>query len=269
MFGSRPARYPMLKAYLMARPRPLPAAVGSPRTQGLALAAASGTTGLAVLSSGHNFFVAGVLVATGATLAFLGLRQRKPAPPTPEQILTAEADAVVRQIEKPFEFDLTRRFSAVHRALHPAVADVLEECAGYHARVVAALDGGEWDHRADLRTSALTAANVAMDEALVLAGKSLPFTPETHPLDAIGDALQDAGLGPRRPRVVEPMPPPFRPARELAERLRELAVRCETAAQQRRETSDEPVSAAFRHLDATLGEMRRIEEAEGELRQGA
>ena len=100
---------------------------------------------------------------------------------------------------------------------------------------------------------------------------TLDFVPEPRPLESLSDTLEDIGFGPlmRGVRAHEPMPPAFRPVRDLAERLRELAVRCESAAVQRREESSEPVSEAFRRLDATLGELRQIEEAEGELRQGA
>ncbi len=265
MFGPRSPRYPMLRAYLTARPRPLPIPVGSPRTQALALSTATAVSGLAVLGSGFHPFAATGLLAVGGALAFVGLRTKRPAPPTPEQRLAAEADAIVRKIGQQIEWN------RLHRAFHPAVGAILEECAGYHARVLAALEEGDWAHREELREGALTAARIAMDEAIVLAGKTLPYVPEARPLEQLSDTLEDIGFGPlsRASHTREPVPPAFRPARELAERLRELAMRCETAAQQRRHESPEPVSAAFRHLDATIGEMRRIEEAEGELRQGA
>lgn len=226
-----------------------------------------------VLAAVSPFAHKAILMPVGLVTAAVGgvafYRARSAAPPTPEQRLAAEADGVVRGIGGPYEFNPSLKFNRLHRAFHPTVVAILEECAGYYARVAAALDEGDWGHRSDLRTSALTAAKVAMDEALVLAGKTLPYTPEARPLDLVSDALEDVGFGSLIRRAAEPMPPAFRPARELAERLRELAVRCETAAQQRREESPEPVSAAFRHLDATIGEMRRIEEAETELRQGA
>ncbi len=253
----------MLKAHLTQRPKPPLVPVGSPRSQTLALSAMAAAGGLAVLGSGAHLVVSTGLMAIGGTLALVGLRKGRPAPPTPEQEIAAKADAVVRKIGPQIEWN------RLHRAFHPAVAAILEECAGYHARVVAALEQGDWAHREELREGALTAARVAMDEAIVHAGKTLPYAPDTRPLDMVSDALEDVGFGPLTRRDPEPLPPAFRPARELAERLRELAVRSETAARQRQEESPEPVSAAFRHLDATLGEMRRIEEAEGELRQGA
>lgn len=272
MSGRRTPRYPTLRAYLIARraPLPLPAAVGSPRAQALALAAASGLGGTGILLEGGHALAGGLLVAVAAVAAAVGLRRKRPAPPTAEQELAREADAVVRRLDEQFQFDPTHRFKRLHRTLHPAVAATLEECAGYHERVVAALGRGDWSHRAAMREGALTAAKVAMDEALVLAGKTLGYAPETRPLDAVSDALEDVGFGPLVPRrPVDPVPPAFYPARSLAEGLRELAVRCETAARQRLEDAPAPPTTAFRHLDAALGEMRRVEEAEGELRQGA
>lgn len=253
----------MLKAYLKERPKPALVPVGSPRTQTLALSAMSAVGGIAVLGSGAHLIVATGLMAIGGALAFVALRTKPPAPPTPEQEVALKADTVLRGIHPYVEWN------RLHRAFHPAVAATLEECAGYYARIVDALDEGDWEGRTARREGALAAAKIAMDEAIVLAGKTLPYVCEPKPLESLSDTLEDIGLGPLTRGRPEPIPPGFRPVRDLAERLRELAVRCETAAVQRRAHSPEPVSAAFRHLDATLGEMRRVEEAERELRQGA
>lgn len=269
MSGRRSPRYPMLKAYLIARPRPSILTTRSAADWGAGFGAFAGL-GIAGAIVGWWWCGAPLLGLSG-WIAYRWYREsRAKALPTPEQLLAREADAVVRGIGDRLDLNPEHRFRRLHRVFHPAVAAILEECAGYHARVASALDAGDWSYRNDLREGARTAANVAMDEAIVLAGKTLAFAPEPRPLDALSDTLEEIGFGPlARNDVPEPMPVAFRPAREIAERLRELAVRCETAAQQHREESPEPVSAAFRHLDATLGEMRRLEEAEGELRQGA
>ena len=261
MFGPRSPRYPMLSAYVATRPRSM--ASKTAERPGLAVVASSG----AILAVASTLVHEPVLFPLGLALAgafgFLALRAKPSPPPTPEQALAQEAESVLRRIAPAVSS------GKLHRAFHPAVAATLEECATYHARIVAALDEGRWESRDDLRTSALAAAKVAMDEAIVAAGRTLPYVSEPRPLDAVSDALEDVGFGPlTRPRT-EPMPPGFRPVRELAEGLRELAVRCETAAIGRREESPEAISPAFRHLDAALGEMRRLEEAEAELRQGA
>lgn len=261
MFGPPSPRYPMLSAYVATRPR-LVALRPTDRT-GFAVVALTG----AVLAFVSFFTDALVLFPLGATLAgvfgFLAWRMQTAPPRTPEQALATEADGVLRRISPSIAS------GKLHRAFHSAVAATLEECATYHARIVAALDEGRWESRDDLRASALAAAKVAMDEAIVAAGRTLPYVSEPRPLDAVSDALEDVGFGPLTRRPTEPLPPGFRPVRDLADGLRELAVRCETAAVQRREESPEAISPAFRHLDATLGEMRRLEEAEAELRQGA
>ena len=230
---------------------------------GFAVAALTG----AILAVVAPFAHEPILFPMGATLAgvfgLLAWRTHSAPPPTPEQELAAEADAVLRRLAAPIAA------GRLHRAFHPAVAETLDECATYHARIVAALDQGRWNVRDDLRASALAAVKVAMDEAIVAAGRTLPYVAEPRPLDCVSDALEDVGFGPLTRQRTDPIPPGFRSVRDLAEGLRELAVRCETAAVQRREESPEPISPAFRHLDATLGEMRRIEEAEKELRQGA
>ena len=266
MFGPRSPRYPLLKAYLDARPVPSPfAPVERARLwtgMGSLLTLVTGLAALDTLS-----IPAFALIAAGAGLGFLTFRDRKPLPLTPEQELARRADEVAKKLKE---------HAYLHRALHPAVGATLEECAGYWGRVVAALDDPRWSgddaaHWARLREEALLAARLAMDEAIVHAGATLVLVAPARPLDHVSDVLEDVGFGPlvRDEREREPMPPSFRPVRDLAERLRELAGRCETAAIQRREESVEPISAAFRHLDATLGEMRQLEEAEGELRQGA
>lgn len=270
MFGPRSPRYPLLKRYLEARPAQGPFdPLGKTRAMlwiGSFLTFVIGMASIDTLSI-PSF----ALIGVSAILAVFGLRQPKPLPLTPEQELARRADGVAAQLRT------STHSNRLHRALHPAVATVLEECAGYHARIVAALDGPLWsgaqatEQWISLRQDALLAAKLAMDEAIVHAGTTLDYTPPARPLEHVSDALEDIGFGPlmRNERNGEPMPPVFHPVRDLAERLRELAERCETAATQRRAESPEPVSAAFRHLDATLGEMRQLEEAEGELRQGA
>lgn len=252
----------MLSAYLASRPTPKPSPLRKDDHVGLLVGLAT----VCGLSLAHATPVETLLTFGVVTpLAIIGARRfRRPSPlPSPEQALATEADGVLRRISPSIAS------GKLHRAFHPAVAATLEECATYHARVVSALDEGRWESRDDLRASALAAAKVAMDEAIVAAGRTLPYVSEPRPLESISDALEDVGFGPLTRRRDEPIPPGFRPVRDLAEGLRELAVRCETAAVQRREESPETISPAFRHLDATLGEMRRLEEAEAELRQGA
>jgi len=256
----------MLQAYLASRPGepPFPDVDRSRLTVGGA-AIVTTTMGLGAMDTGG--WLAYALAAIGIGMGAFALRPRKKAPPTPEQALARQADHVVTQ--------LRHHADRLHRALHPAVGATLEECAGYVARIQVSLEGSGWEAAgsqwAALRNDARGAAKIAMDEALVHAGATLPYAVPARPLEQVSDALEDIGLGSllRDGRNHEPMPPAFRPVRDLAERLRELAVRCETAAVQRREESPEPVSMAFRRLDAALGEMRGIEEAEGELRQGA
>lgn len=262
MFAPRTPRYPMLQAYLAARPTVPALNLSSERARTYALCAVASASGVAVLGSGSHYVVSVLLLGAGGVLGFLGMRMKPPLPPTPEQDLARRADAVVDQL---------KQYAYLHRAFHPAVGATLEECATYAALVQATLGHDDWDHRGDLRQNALSAVQVAMNEALVHAGATLPFTRPTRPVEHVSDALEDIGFSPlvRSERDREPLPPAFRPVRELAERLRELAERCETAAYQRPLNGEEPVSAAFRHLDATLGEMRRLEEAETELRQGA
>ncbi len=266
MFGPRTPRYPLLKAYLDARPT-APTLDAQSKTR-VALGMASFLTFIVGASALDTLSIPAFgLVATGIGLGVYAWRRGKPLPPTLEEELSRRADEVTKKLKE---------HAYLHRALHPAVAATLEECAGYWGRVVAALDDPRWNgedaaHWSRLREEALLAARLAMDEALVHAGTTLAQVPPARPLDHVSDVLEDVGFGSlvRDDRAHEPMPPSFRPVRDLAERLRELAVRCETAAVQRREESPEPISAAFRHLDATLGEMRQLEEAEGELRQGA
>lgn len=266
MFGPRTPRYPLLKAYLEARPTSSPIANLGMERGGLLVA--SGVTFVTGISNLATLPAAGfVLMGVGGVLALFGLRRKPAPPPTPEQEMSRRADEVAKRLKE---------HAYLHRALHPAVGATLEECAGYWSRIVAALEGPQWSEGeaarwSDLRREALLATKLAMDEAIVHAGTTLIAVPPPRPLDHVSDVLEDVGFGPlvRDGRGREPMPPSFRPVRDLAERLRELATRCETAATQRREESPEPLSVAFRHLDAALGEMRHLEEAEGELKQGA
>ena len=248
----------MLTAYLAARPTAaLPQGFDRFGLGWLAYIA-----GISFLMSFLNlsYFAFFLLLAVGlaATVFF---HNRKKTPLTPEQKLARQADEVAKKLQAQASS------GRLHRALHPAVGSTLEECAGYHARVLSALE--RWE-TSDLRENARLAANVAMNEALVHAGATLAFTPPARPLETVNDALEDVGFGPllREKGTHEPMPASFRPVRELAERLRELAVRCETAPTAPHREEETP-SAALGHLDAALGEMRSREEAERELRQGA
>jgi len=262
----------MLAAYLNARPH-TPRFIRSPRQE---LAALSGVFIVSAGAMGVFLGQAGPIAAAlslvaAATCGVRAFYAKPAARPTPEQELALSADDVVKQLQGHVHSN------RLHRALHPAVGATLEECAGYWMRIATALDGPQWTGTetlpqwASLRQEALAATKIAMDEALVHAGSTLILVQPAKPLEHVSDALEDIGFGPlvRNGRDHEPMPPSFRPVRELAERLREMAERCETAATQRRQESPEPVSAAFRRLDAALGEMRTLEEAEGELRQGA
>lgn len=266
MFAPRTPRYPLLKAYLDHRPM-APRVVVNDRT-GTIVAAATGAAITTQFLASGSYIVASICAGFTVLMGIRAYQSKPPAPPTPEEQLARQADGVVMELKK---------YAYLHRAFHPAVGATLEECAGYWTRILAALDGPQWagsetlPQWSSLRNEALLAARLAMDEALIHAGTTLVFVPQTKPLEHVSDALEDIGFGPliKNGREYEPMPPSFRPVRDLAERLRELAERCETAATQRRQESPEPMSAAFRHLDAALGEMRHLEEAEGELRQGA
>jgi hypothetical protein len=266
MFSPRTPRYPLLKAYLDGRPM-APRVVVNDRT-GMIVASVTGAAITTQFLATGSYIVGSICAGFTALMGIRAYQSKPPPPPTPEEMLARRADTVVVQL---------RQYAYLHRAFHPAVGATLEECAGYWTRIVTALDGPLWSgddtlpQWSSLRNEALLAASLAMDEALVHAGTTLAFVPPTKPLEHVSDALEDIGFGPlmKSPREYEPMPPSFRPVRELAERLRELAERCETAATQRRQESPEPVSAAFRRLDAALGEMRHLEDAEGELRQGA
>jgi hypothetical protein len=266
MFRPRTPRYPLLQAYLTARPM-APRVIVNDRTGLIVASVTSAAVTTQFLAMG-SYIVGSICAGLTAILGVRAYQSKPPPPPSPEEQLARQADTVVTQL---------KQYAYLHRAFHPAVGATLEECAGYWTRIVAALDGPLWTGNetlpqwAALRQEALTAAALAMDEALVHAGTTLAFVQPTKPLEHVSDALEDIGFGPlvKNDRAYEPMPPSFRPVRELAERLRELAERCETAATQRRQESPEPVSAAFRRLDAALGEMRHLEEAEGELRQGA
>ena len=259
MLGPRSPRYPALTAYLQKRqsfalPRSVDRKSVGPVVAILAFFVAASFGPLSTLEC-----LALAAIVLGGFLLF---QARKRLPPTAEERLAERAGEVVRKLWP------SAVGGRLHRVLHPAVGAILEECAGYDARVALALDGWE---ASPLRDTARTAARVAMDEALAHTGATLDFVPPPRPLETVSDALEDVGFGPllRGARPSEPMPPAFRPVRELAERLRELAVQCESVSTVRHGESPEAASAAFRHLDAAIDEMRNRERAEGELRQGA
>jgi hypothetical protein len=162
----------------------------------------------------------------------------------------------------------------LHRRLDRAVGLLLEECARHWLRVQQSLSGSFWEdkdlpsHWKLVREQSLQAADRAMDDIIVMLKPVLQSRSQASKTqEMFGDMLEsffdvDTG-GP-----IEPIPAAFLPARDIAQKLKQLADEVEETAQRavRDETFRDQFSSSTQ-IDQVLGELRAIKEAETELHQ--
>lgn len=162
----------------------------------------------------------------------------------------------------------------LHKRVDRAVGLLLEECARNWLRIYDAMSGPFWDdddlpaHWKDIRRQARTAADNAMNDAIVILKPVLAEDErQAGAQDWVADILSTF-LNVDQPDIVEPLPPVFLPARDVAQSLRDLADEIESTAQ--RATNDPAFKEQFEsgtQISHVLSELRAIREAETELTQ--
>lgn len=265
-----PKQFPNLAIYLDSCPKP-----PSGRS-GLAIQIALGLVG--AISVG--FALLGLLIGsfTGqyvAPLIFTGFfgvsaiamaavhtYDRKRAPkPTDLDLRAVEIRAILQD-------HLNDR--RLHKAAGIAVTTLLEEACRHWVRVQNALNGPFWRDPVlpapydDLRDKARLSADSAMQEILVELGTRIAadIGPK-HWKDVVEDLLENMGFRSATPETVFPFE--LEAPRRTAEGLMGLANQVEQTALHGPVEMRE-VTSADAKLRATLGELKALNEAEGELR---
>lgn len=162
----------------------------------------------------------------------------------------------------------------LHRRIDRAAGLLLEECARQWLRIHDAVSGTFWEdkdlpaHWKHVRDQSTSAANRAMDDLIVMLKPVLETRDkQTSTQEFIGDMLENV-LNVKVEGPVEPLPAAFLPARDIAQKLMQLADEVEETTQR---AADDP---SFREhyssatqIDHVLGELRAIKQAESELHQ--
>ena len=162
----------------------------------------------------------------------------------------------------------------LHRDLSDPVSSLLEECARSWSRAMEALEGPFWTnvnlplHWQSLRAQALLAVEQGMNEVLVILSAAVPEEPGKWRFDEVVEEVLGKKVFAGSSKD-DHIPMTYEPARELAGKLKRLAAEVESAT--RDVAKDEAIAAQFSSgsaLDLCVGELRQIQQAEDELRQG-
>jgi hypothetical protein len=265
MFGGKARQYPNLVAYLHHIVRqPAPAMGRLPLSAAIGLTSAWG-----VFTAGATLLQQPGLSIPAAILTFgLGalLSRGNKTEPTPRDRRRDEAREAGLKMRRCLEL---RR---LHRDLDENSLFLLEECARHWSRVYSVFGTGFWNDPAlattyaTARQQALEAADEGMEDVLILYGPLLPSEVNgRQAMDYVEEALENYVF--RGQSGAGHPPPAFHHARQIAEKLRDLADEAERIASDlHRERLTTP-TATSGSLDASLGELRAIRQAEDELRQ--
>lgn len=162
----------------------------------------------------------------------------------------------------------------LHRKIDPAAGILLEECARHWSRVHEALSGTFWEdrdlpgHWKAVRDQALTAANRAMDDIIVMLKPVLATRNPQAASHEFISSIMESFFNVESQMPVEPLPAQYLPARDIAQKLMMLANEVETTAQRAaRDDSFKQHYSSGSQIDVVLSELRAIQEAETELEQ--
>jgi len=207
-----------------------------------------------------------VPIGLGVVLIVLGLiKLLKPTPLTLEEQRHRDAWHVAYALQQL----ITR--NRIHRDLDSGSIALFEEAARLWLRIRAALDSAALKDRhlpptyAAVRDRIAQASQEAMVDMLLAYRLDITKQPSNWtPLEFVDEALDNFGI---RKSFDDRQPPPaFYGARQIAEKLQVLADETEALALERLSTPVGP-NVPSRSIDAVLGELRSIRQAEDELRQ--
>lgn len=187
-------------------------------------------------------------------------------PKTPEE----ERNEAIRGVVVEMQQLLSRR--RLRRSLDPAGAALLEECSRHWGRIHKELSSAYWTakslpaHWKSVRERALFASNAAMGDLLLMLRPVL-INPQQGGLDGVLGEIVEAVFD-QPPAPSGPLPPVFEPARQIGDKLKLLAAEVEAASKEL--ATNQAVTSEYssaRALEATLGELRQIRQAEDELEE--
>lgn len=241
---------------------------------GAGLVTAGGLSLSAGLAAGIFFAnpLLGVLLGlAGLTSGAFGWTTLKKARQNKDRIGAEAAEATTLLL------DALKR-GKLHRITGDATTMLLEESARHWARVHQALQSPFWSspnlplHYASVRDQAERAADRAMDEAVVMMHGDIeaPYRSGMADRTSLADVVEGVfGVQiPDTTRPVPPLPVAFKPVRQLAEKLKDLADNVESLTLE--VAKDPAVQGEFQAetaLDLCISEVQSIRQAETELRQ--
>lgn len=163
--------------------------------------------------------------------------------------------------------------SRLDRHLDPICAALFEESSRHWIRISELFDGPDWNrsnlpsHYRMLRTESLAAADEAMEDLILMLQKGILKQPKRKDwMDVFNDCLEF--LGSRRFDEGDVRyPAEYGPARTIAGKLAILAEEVESVAIQRATEATESAYSSPAAIDAILGELRAIKQAESELQE--
>ncbi|RYG32105.1 hypothetical protein EON81_21435 [bacterium] len=175
---------------------------------------------------------------------------------TPEERQRDEAIGTVRVFKSLMD---SRR---LQRALDEASLVMIDEAARCWGRVHAALGNEAWTDSGfkNVRDQARAAANDGMEQIMLLYQGTVSSNSGSWTAQSLMEEM--AGAFGRRLSDDRMPPPAYHEARRVCERMRELAAETERIA---RETPSAP--STTQRLDAALGELHAMKQAEEELRE--
>ena len=162
----------------------------------------------------------------------------------------------------------------LHRRIDKAAGLLLEECSRHWLRVHDAVSGTFWEdkdlpeHWKHVRDQSKAAADRAMDDMIVMLKPVLEArTQQSSAQEFIGDVLETF-LNVDSDGAVDPLPSTFLPARDIAQKLKQLADEVEETAQKAaNDPSFREHYSSSTQIDQVLSELRAIKQAETELHQ--
>lgn len=266
--GSRSKKLPQLADYVRAQPA-IPSmsgweAFGCLSSLGLVAA------GIWMIRSGNPGWGWGTVAFGFPGMPIMGswLSKHFGRPRTEDQVRTQEARQVIQKLRGYLDG------GRLHRHLEPVAAALLEQGARNWCRIRETLGGDAWtdpqlpQHWKDIRSQSLSAADRAMEDQILLLRSSIKSQPRADDWQIAFTEFLNELLG--RPSEAEDVrfPVEFEPAREIGSKLGRLASEVEEAS--KRLLTDgfaQNKYSSGRSIDAVLGELRAIQEAESELGQ--
>ncbi len=263
MIFNRPKLYPNLEEYLHTNKFKFThTEVVLGWVAGAILTFATMVPAFIVLNAARGAAVSVAAIAAGTWMILRAMRAARQRLPFAQQ----EGLQIRRQLKDAVEN------GSINHVIPASVGAVLDECVLGARRIELALSGHIWQdpalpaHWVSVRDNAMRAREASIDEVFALAGPHVSESGKNRPIRSLQDLMQRIAGTEEIPMM--PLPPSFRPALDIADRLRTVALELETAsAEVAQESTLRGNMLATSRLDSVLGEIRGLQSAEEELHQ--